>query len=295
MPIAYLIAAHHQPAHLARLIRALNSPDALFFIHIDAKVDETIFSDTVPHLPNVFFIEERWEVNWGGFSIVRSTLSLLDTAAGFDSNISRFCLLSGSDFPIKTRQEISTALVSTKELLRVDKKLDPSGDDWHSGYIRFYWFPDGPEDKKKFSGKLPRPKSFDRLGLYHGSAWWALTRPCIEYVLDFAKSNDDYCKFLEHAFCSDEIFFQSILKQSPFAQQITHDFETASDLSKFQRSNDHGCHYVDWNSPTDPRPKILEMEDFDHLMNSNCTFARKFQEQRSGELITRLEETLLLT
>ena len=36
---AYLVAVHHQPRHLARLIAAANHSGAAFFVHVDAKAE----------------------------------------------------------------------------------------------------------------------------------------------------------------------------------------------------------------------------------------------------------------
>ena len=43
MKIAYLISAHTDPRHMFRLIDALQ-PHAEFFIHVDAKVDISLFA-----------------------------------------------------------------------------------------------------------------------------------------------------------------------------------------------------------------------------------------------------------
>jgi len=294
MQIAYLIAAHHQPNHLAKLIRTLDSPGCTFFIHIDAKVDEKMFKEAAGSRSNIVFIQPRGEITWGGFSIVRATLALLSAALEFDRSFQRFCLLSGSDFPIKNNAQILSDFASIKEFMSVNRKLDPSQHDGHHNrYIGFYWFIDSPDESlKNLSGRMPCVKPYEGFALYHGSGWWALTRDCVEYILGFIASDVTYCKFFEHVFCSDEIFFHSILKQSPFASRITHDFETAPDQAEYAASNEHGSHYIDWNAPGVRLPKVLDLQDFDKLLHSKCLFARKFDEQESGELIARLEKML---
>ena len=112
MHTAYLIAAHHQPGHLRRLIRALGTPGAAFFIHIDAKVDASAFHMAVGECPNVVFTSERVRIVHSGFSQVRATLALLSEAWNFDSGFQRFCLLSGSDFPIKPNSRIRASFAS---------------------------------------------------------------------------------------------------------------------------------------------------------------------------------------
>jgi hypothetical protein len=295
MKTAYLILAHQQPDHIAKLVQVLNGPECAFFIHIDAKVDEAVFRAPIEEKRNLVFVERRFSVNWGGFGPVAATLELLSAAFAWTPPFGRFCLLSGSDFPIQPNSRIRAEFESSKEFMRVDRKLDPGIEGSHNHFIRFYWFTDSADERlKSLSGKLKR-KLRTRIGLYHGSQWWALTRDCVEYVLRFVASNSEYETFLKLAHCPDEIFFHSILKQSPFANRITHDFETASNQIEYFLSNEHGCHYIDWNAEAAPLPKVLELEDLDKLLQCQCLFARKFDERRSAALIARFADSLTFT
>ena len=135
-----------------------------------------------------------------------------------------------------------------------------------------------------FSAK-PR-KVYDKISIYHGSQWWALTRACVRYILDHIDRNTDYMNFHAHTLCPDEIFFHSLVKNSPFAASITHDFKSAGDLSAFFARSEHGCHYVDWSKPL---PKVLNEADFDALVNSGAYFARKFREGSSDKLLELIQ------
>jgi len=109
----------------------------------------------------------------------------------------------------------------------------------------------------------------------------------------FLSAHAEYEAFFRQALCPDEIFFHSIVKDSPFASRITHDFETAADAEEFSLSNEHGCHYIDWNAKGEDRlPKVLDLADLDRLQTSEALFARKFQQERSAALVSRLDRTL---
>ena len=286
MQIAYLILAHHQPNHLARLIRALDGPECSFFVHIDAKADEAMFRARVAGMGKVAFVKQRQEVNWGGYSMIQATLALLAVARESGRSYDRFSLLSGSDFPIKPNAQILSDFGSAKEFIRVDRRLALAGADYHDTYVSFYWFMDAKDQRlMRLSGRMPRVKPLEYEPLYQGSQWWALTRDCIDYVLRFVATNERYCAFFQETQCPDEIFFQTIVKQSPFASRITHDFETASDPVAFETCTEAGCHFIDWYTPSPTRPKVLDLQDFDRLVKSKCLFARKFDEVRSRELI----------
>jgi hypothetical protein len=55
--------------------------------------------------------------------------------------------------------------------------------------------------------------------------------------------------------------------------------------------NEHGCTYIDWNAKDVPLPKVLTVDDYDSLVNSQCLFARKFDERKSAGLRKMLEMT----
>ena len=292
MPIAYLLLVHNQPKHVARLINQLDTEQCHFFIHVDAKVDEAAFREGIDQRRNVTFLKNRIRVNWGGFSQAQAMCRMLAEAARFDSSFTRFSLLSGADFPIKSNREIARAFESDREFMRVDRVLWPEESNSHDKNVRSYWFMDARWTRvKNMSGRFKR-SPYKSMKLYHGAGWWALSRDCANYVLNFLSSNPQYYSYFKYALCADEILFISILKNSPFSSKITHDFEKAASREEYFRSNDHGSHYIDWNARDTTLPKVLGMEDVDSLLKSNCLFARKFDEQRSADLVKFLEERL---
>lgn len=299
MKVAYLIMAHNQPELLASLVRALDCEWACFFIHIDAKAELAPFTDLLDGCANVMFLvgEGRVKVYWGGFSQVQATLNLLAAAEAFDNTFSRYCLLSGSDFPIKSLGVIRASFASDWEYIRVDRRLDRASDraERHSRAVRRYFFLDLPIPRRinlrLVSGWIPRPV-YQGIPLYHGAQWWSLTGQCGRYVQKFVRENPAYPAFCRYALAPDEIFFQSIVKQSPFARRIRHDFELAHNLADFYASNDHGCHYVDWNASQKVLPKTLTMEDLPALRGSSALFARKFDTAQSVALLQVLKNEL---
>jgi len=56
MRTAYLILAHHQPAHLAKIINAINCDWATIFVHVDFKVDILPFKVLIHEDKNIFFL-----------------------------------------------------------------------------------------------------------------------------------------------------------------------------------------------------------------------------------------------
>ncbi|WP_390904328.1 beta-1,6-N-acetylglucosaminyltransferase [Thermocoleostomius sinensis] len=189
MKIAYLILAHHQPFHLARLIKTLDCDEAYFFIHVDSKVDVSPFKVLVSKTSKTIFLEnvDRVKVHWCGYSIVAATLNLLRTAVATGMHFTRYCLLSGSDFPLKKNSEIKEVFSSNIEFLRIDRKLDWISNDLHAGYIKYFHLYDNrffnprmTSHKRllpkieKFLKVIPRTP-YQKIPLYHSSQWWALS------------------------------------------------------------------------------------------------------------------------
>ena len=294
MKAAILIMAHRQPTHLAKLVESLLCDWAYIFIHIDKKVDISEFRRCISQHRNVIFVDykNRVRVNWGGFSQVEATLSLLDASLNFEEHFDRFCLLSGSDFPIKPLSKIKAAFDSEIEYISIEKLLDDSNNNNHCKYVKYFYFRDS-----RLSSiinqlpKIPR-RVYNNISLYWGSQWWALTHECVRYILNFIKHNEDYISFHKYTLVPDEIFFHSIVKNSPFSANISHDFEKVKDPKSYFDSNERGCHYIDWNAKGTSLPKVLDESDISNLISSKSLFARKLQKGPSDKLVQMIEKII---
>jgi hypothetical protein len=291
MKVAYLILAHHQPVHLARLVERINAHWADIFIHIDRKVVLDDFRRAVNCANSrVTFLEgaQRVKVSWGGFSMVRATLNLLEAALRCSEPYDRFCLLSGADFPIKNNAAIYEQFCSNTEFMRIDRKVGYGETTSHSGNISRLWFFDEPYPiRKLLSGRFHR-RPYQKLTFYHGSSWWCLTRACVEQIMHYLEENPDFALFHSRVLSPDEIFFHTLVKNLPFADRINHDFARSAGNAP-QMPNEHGCHYIDWGDKPAASPKILDLDDYDRLVNSPALFARKFDEKFSRSLLEKLQ------
>ncbi len=117
MKIAYLIVAHNNYEHLKRLITALDEHACRFYIHIDKK-------SPLPHLKadNIIFLQDRVNVHWSGFSMVRVTLNLLHRAIADENDY--FVLISGADYPIQPNSYLYEKLKEGGEYITIKKGCD---------------------------------------------------------------------------------------------------------------------------------------------------------------------------
>jgi hypothetical protein len=99
--------------------------------------------------------------------------------------------------------------------------------------------------------------------------------------LEFVRSNPDICSFFENSVCPDEIFFHTVLAESPFARTAHRELT-----------------YADW-SAKGMSPEFISEAHLPYLLSkpnhastddqpgSRILFARKFTDQ-STELIKAL-------
>jgi hypothetical protein len=98
-------------------------------------------------------------------------------------------------------------------------------------------------------------------------------------------NNPDYVAIHDHIFAPDEVFFHTIVKHSPFAEAITHDFSDGI----YPDHTHHGNHFIDWTGRRNRTYLTLDERDFDDLLASAALFARKFDEQTSSKLLDLLD------
>ena len=79
---AYLILAHKNPGQLRKLIALLDDPRNDIFVHVDRKTPFRPEDWTcMCRHSGLYFLDRRIRVNWGGVSIMRCELALLEAAA----------------------------------------------------------------------------------------------------------------------------------------------------------------------------------------------------------------------
>lgn len=231
MKIAYLILAHDNPRHLRLLVEALLSPRSTVFVHIDQKSDLNEFSQIKND--NVFFIKERISVYWGDFSQVEAILILMQTALAAPRHFDRFVLLSGADYPLRSLPYIENFFECNPHAEFMDLVKMPSEAAGKS-ITRLTHYNYRPNTANSALTRLAL-KALVRLGIipkrdykkyfgnrvpYAGATWWALSREACRFILTFVDHEDSLVKFLKNTYCPDEMFFQTILGNSPFVDKI---------------------------------------------------------------------------
>ena len=280
MKIAYIILAHKNPKQLIRLINCLDVEKSTFFVHIDKKAEQNIYQEVCEftNKKSNIFILKRKKIYWGDFSQISPVL--LGVKEIFKQNIDfdYAKLLTGQDYPIKSRKEIEDFLLanpnkSFMEYFPIPSKQWQEGGEIDGGisrirylYLRIF--------NKRFKTKIERqfPKKFQP---FAGSAYWCLSRECAEYLNNFINKHKFFINFFKGVNLPDEIFFQTIFLNSPFKKDIINNNLT----------------YTDW-STNEAHPATLCAKDLETLSKSSCLFARKFDIYQDSKILDLLDEKL---
>jgi hypothetical protein len=101
-----LILAHRNPIIFKELTSCLIDSGIEVFAHIDAKTPVDKFEH---NNQNVRFLEDRYYITWGSFSMIEATLSLLKHAVEKGPHQS-YSLLSGDTFPVMAPSKLRSLL-----------------------------------------------------------------------------------------------------------------------------------------------------------------------------------------
>lgn len=289
MKIAYLILAHNNPLHLNRLISALKTEHSDIFLHVDKKSTGFI---SLPDESNVMLIKNTVAVHWGGFSVTQAILNLLQEASAI-GKYDYFILISGADYPVKSNANIFRFLQQHQgeEFINLCKMPEMNKTFDRVEYFYFdYQRGLGISSLSKrvinellrlplFKRKYPEP--YSHFTLYGGSTWFVLSKKCIDYILQFISNNPKFVDFYKNTLNADEMFFQTIIGNSPFKQNVVN----ALTYNDWQKGSAHPAaitlhHLPMLSQETLPTP----------YGNGKMTplFARKFSDD-SGHITTEID------
>jgi hypothetical protein len=274
--IAFGVSAYKNPAHLERLVRRLHTgPETTFLIHVDRKSSDAVYDEMTGRLADLGGVRflPRHTCHWGGFGHVRASLKVIDAVVQERAVPDHLILLSGQDYPIKTNAQLRGFLrdgVGRSYFLHFPLPTD----NWsHGGLDRFQqWHLRRPY----LHLRLPRRRRLPHaLRPWGGSAYWILSQQAVRTVSDFLAANPWYIRFFSHVDIPDELFFQTILLNSPEAERCLN----------------VRLHYTEWGRT--PAPAILTRDDYPQLAASTCLFARKFDQTIDAEILDMIDDRLL--
>lgn len=121
--------------------------------------------------------------------------------------------------------------------------------------------------------KVNRLKKID-FPLYLGLIWGDIPRGALEYCFDFVHKNPEFLIFLEYGSASEEVFFGSILMQSPYWKE---------------RCAQNNFRYIKWEKRNGSYPAILDETDEEKIKSGDYFFMRKVRMPVSKKLVEMFE------
>lgn len=279
MKQAYLIAAFTNFEHLKILIETLDSKDTLLFLGIDAKSEYPSFIREL-HTCNPIVVLHDKRVEWGDQSLIVMELDLFAKAYE-NPEIEWFHLISGTDFPLRSIDEINKFFEESKDIDGF-MESEPLPDHLTDRVELYHLYVRRPSEnglilnwitrkllamqrRLKICRKHPKGKPF-----MYGSNWVDLRRRAVEVLLSNSR---EILRVTKLAACADEIYKQTFLQGQGLSIM------------------DDNLRYIDW-SARKPSPKSLKVEDFQNIMRSGKLFARKFDSPESPQLRDMIIESI---
>lgn len=274
--VAYILVVHKNAAQVGRLMRRLATERSMFLVHADRRAGSAFAGElrrALGDLADVRFLE-RSRCFWGGFGMVRAILAGLEDLVRDDVAFGHAVVLSGQDYPLRSPREIERFLDESMGHSFATHTVLPSP----------FWPGGGMARVERFHivsyQALHLPVPWRRripggLRPFGGGAWLCLARPAVEYVTDFVRRNPRVVRFFEHVLHPDELFFQTVLLNSPLAETVV---------------DDH-LRYIDWRGGAGS-PAVLRTSDVGALETSGRLFARKFDDTVDGKVLDMLDERI---
>lgn len=281
---AYLIVAHKCDKSFLTLLRMLDHPRNDIFIHMDKKnklYDEASVEKLMSYSP--IRHTKRTKVSWGAYSMINAELLLLELATSVGV-YEHYHLLSGEDLPIK-KQDIITSFFeqyTDKEFVAVNSDIFTS--QYRTRYYHFF-----REVLNKKGHNIVRAvnkvviKIQQFLGVYRnqninfqkGSQWFSITDGFARYVIT---QKAWIRKVFRYTFLCDEVFMQTIIINSPFANKLYD--------HSFREGTNKNARLIDWKRG---KPYVFQYGDLEEIIESDRMFARKFNADIDSEIIEAVE------
>lgn len=197
------------------------------YIHVDKKVDISPYEPLANRYRNVQLLVDRYEYFWGGFSGCLAITSALEFAAKHD-DYDRFVYLTEDSAPLISGQVLVRKFLRNVEYFSVAK----ASEDWLRRRYEGFFYYDAPQMNPRlmdqihkevtdnFLEGLGRLVSLRKRGkvplneIYHGPAYFALSRPAILELLDTVRGNEHLRTSFEFSAIPEEQYFHTVLGNS---------------------------------------------------------------------------------
>lgn len=271
-----IMTVYKNADHINRLIKTLPLNWGIY-IHIDKKSE--IQESDIDSRAKVI---KKWKIYWGSINHLKAVLDLLKLSLIDNCGFNYYHIISGQDYLASSPEKFDRILGENNNIY-LDyfdipyKRWDCWGEgNWIYQKRSLALFADvrygvarrinnlvsGFQVKFGLLQRLPSYK------LYGGPLYCSLTKEAVEEILN-SNITAHLLKHLKFSLCGEEIFFQTILMNSPLRNKI----------------KGNNLRYVDWS--VEVPPKVLHIEDYDKIVDKNFLFCRKIEYPQSLPLLEK--------
>ncbi|XP_034540838.1 beta-1,3-galactosyl-O-glycosyl-glycoprotein beta-1,6-N-acetylglucosaminyltransferase 7 [Notolabrus celidotus] len=289
-PLAYILTIHKELGLFVRLLRAIYTPQNVYCIHVDAKAPLE-YKQAVKRIVSCFkntFLSSRSEtVTYAGFSRLQADLNCMADLAESKIGWRKVVNLCGQDFPIMTNLEL-VRYMQSKEWR--DRNMTPGvKQPMHMRYRTQLQHSEitGSHVALKGHGlkKGPPPR---KLQVYFGTAYYALTRAFVYFVLKSPIASD-LLEWSKDTFSPDEHYWVTLnhVKEAPGSHI---DGGWAGDIRAIKWRDQEGRAHNGCKGRYVRDICIYGLEDLPWIINKKSMFANKFESNTFPEALDCLEQ-----
>lgn len=279
--IANIIIVHKNPKQVLRLVKQFPEPLYHNFIHVDGRCSLDDYKE-LNTLSNCTLLPKRRKLVWAGNGFLLVTLDAIRhiLAQVTNTHFIYFNVMSGMDFPIKPTTDLYNHLVSAYDTSACEFFEIVDMKTWGAQHrYQLYHLPDltirGRYFTERWISKFLGIREFyyGRMIPYGRSAWFTATDRFILFALNYLKEHPSYLRYIKTTWSSDELFWNSLIMNSTFKENLAGSY----------------LRYIDW-SAGEVSPKIFRSNDLDMILKSGQFLARKFDEQIDSDILDLLEQ-----
>lgn len=276
MRMIYLVLAHEGRPQLDALVERLAPPGGLdkVIVHADRRSDlwRSLKDDPPADSQRVEVIQNPVSVRWGHWSLQAAITLLIERAMAFEFDYAH--LVSGSDWPVMSRQEIVRELEAAQTpLCYIEAEYGREEDRMQRFHVDARWLRPDPRREplahrfKPAIARLSRWLDSARHRLlgdrsrpwgrwFKGETWWSLPNDALQMV-DVELRRLTASRRLVGTYVCEEHVVQTIVAVR-FPERL-------ADCRR----------YIDWTNGGDS-PRLLARGDQKAIIESGAWFARKF-------------------
>lgn len=278
---AVLISVYKDMEYLELLVKKL-SPDFDVYIHVD-KSSREIKKEQIQYLEKQYHCVclSNYVCCWAGFNVLLAYIDMLRIAV--QKEYKYYHIITGEDIPVKSAREIYNYFKDNDRIyISLHEAITDNLKDRYK-----YWYP--------FVNKDPRARPWQQLNavsltlqkffrvnrkrigceekVYKGYVYGSLPHDAVRYVLDYVDKNPLFMRDLSMCYIMEELFFQTILGNSPYRNRIAKNC----------------LRYSVWEYKYDSIPGYLDEEDIRAIDAGDYIFARKVNKKFSEQLIQEMD------